>query len=54
MEVWLSPGTKKLLIRIPDNSRKFLEELKTDKESMVAIDTGDAVRGVIVTTTVMT
>jgi len=51
-EVWLSPTTKKLLIRLEDNSRNFLEDLKVDKEAMTAIDTGDAVRGVIVTTKV--
>ena len=51
-EVWLSPTTKKLLIRLEDNSRKFLEDLKTDKDAMMSVDTGDAVRGVILTTKV--
>jgi hypothetical protein len=32
--------------------RSFLEGLKLDKEAMVSIDTGDAVRGVIITTKV--
>ena len=51
-EVWLSPTTKKLLIRLEDNSMKFLEDLKTDKDAMMSVDTGDAVRGVILTTKV--
>ena len=51
-EVWLSPTTKKLLIRLEDNSMKFLEDLKTDKDAMMSVDTGDAVRGVILTTMV--
>jgi len=51
-EVCLSPTTKKLLIRLDDDLRKFLETLKIDKEALMAIDTQDSVRGVIVTTKV--
>ncbi len=51
-EVWLSPTTKKLLIQLEDDSRKSIEALKIDKDAMVAIDTENAVRGVIVTSKV--
>jgi hypothetical protein len=51
-EVWLSPTTKKLLIQLEDDSRNSIEALKIDKDAMVAIDTGSAVRGVIVTSKV--
>ncbi len=49
--VRLSPSSKKLLIRLEDQGIlvEHLEQLQVDKEALLKIDTGDQVRGVIVT-----